>query len=112
MAAKHELLNTQDLSHADLADLFAEVGRRLANNGAVLARLLGDVQPASTPASTPSTPEPGPRMLSRLEVAKRIAVSKITVSRMVKRKSFPAPVRVGSQLRWRLSDIEGWEREA
>jgi excisionase family DNA binding protein len=99
------------LSRAEVSKLFAQV-RVL--EGAVFAKLLaggGDAQPASPPASTPSTQEPGARMLSRSEVAKRIAVSKITVTRMVARKTFPAPIHVGSQLRWRLSDIERWERE-
>jgi predicted DNA-binding transcriptional regulator AlpA len=98
------------LSRAEVGKLFAQV-RVL--EGAVFAKLLsGGGEPEhQTPASAPSTQEPGPRMLSRSEVAKRIAVSKITVTRMVARETFPAPIHVGSQLRWRLSDIERWERE-
>ncbi len=94
------------------AALFAQVKTL---EGRLLAGFLtgGGGEPEhQTPASAPSTPPAAPCMLTRFQVAKRIAVSKITVSRMVKRKTFPAPVRVGSQLRWRSADVEQWERRA
>ena len=99
------------LSRPEIGKLFAQV-RVL--EGAVFARLLtGDVvQPASAAAPSPSTAPAAPCMLTRLQVAKRIAVSKITISRMVARKTFPAPVRDGRLLRWRESEVAEWERRA
>lgn len=42
------------------------------------------------------------------EVARRLAVSAQTVRRLVAAGQFPAPIRVGRSVRWRLADVEAW----
>ena len=46
------------------------------------------------------------------EVYKRTGLSRTTVWRRVNDGSFPAPVRISSQLvAWRESDLDAWERD-
>ena len=42
------------------------------------------------------------------EVATLLRVSIITIRRLHFAKQIPAPIKVGRQLRWRLTDLEEW----
>ncbi|MCA9259658.1 MAG: helix-turn-helix domain-containing protein [Planctomycetales bacterium] len=48
------------------------------------------------------------QLLTPIEVARHLRVSKRTVDRLVARGSLPSPICVGGQRRWRTSDIERW----
>ena len=45
-------------------------------------------------------------LLTVLDVAKIMRVSPLTIRRWSRDKKFPAPVRIGSTIRWRTRDIE------
>ena len=50
--------------------------------------------------------------LSDVQVAARYAVSRTTIWRWSKETDFPDPVRLGpGTTRWRLSELEDWERK-
>ena len=50
--------------------------------------------------------------LSDVQVAARYAVSRATVWRWSRATEFPGPVRLGpGTTRWRLSELEDWERK-
>ncbi len=82
--------------------------------GAVLAKLLtSDASIPALPASAPSTPAAEPVMLTRRQVALRLAVSVATLDRMVDRGAFPKPKMVGAHSpRWSEAVVTAWERKA
>jgi excisionase family DNA binding protein len=60
---------------------------------------------AKTDASSVGTPD---RLLTLPEVATTYDCSKRHVLRMVDRGLMPAPVHLGSLLRWKQSDLDAW----
>ena len=52
--------------------------------------------------------EPSDRLLTLAEVATDYDCSKRHVLRMVERGLMPAPVHLGSLLRWKQSDLDEW----
>lgn len=47
-------------------------------------------------------------LLRTQQVCEYLGVCRQTLYQMRKRGEFPAPVKVGAQLRWRVSDLEAW----
>lgn len=47
-------------------------------------------------------------LITKAELAKRFGFCERTITRMVERGRLPAPVQIGSQVRWRVVDIEQW----
>ena len=49
------------------------------------------------------------RLLTRAEVEETCSLTVSTIYRLMRRKLFPSPVRVGVRaVRWRTSDIQAW----
>lgn len=49
--------------------------------------------------------------LTDKQLAARYGVCRLTIWRWVKEKNFPSPVKLGAAVtRWRLIDIDAWER--
>lgn len=51
-------------------------------------------------------------MLTADDLAKRFRVSKRTIYEWHRRGALPRPLKVVGVLRWRVSDLEAWERRA
>jgi prophage regulatory protein len=53
-------------------------------------------------------PYSGPKdLLTAREVAARLSISQRTIYRLMKRKQFPRPVRLGTRhVRWKASDVQ------
>ena len=50
-----------------------------------------------------------PQLLRRPDVERITGLKRLTLLRMVKRGDFPAPLKVGPQLRaWRVRDVQSW----
>ena len=50
--------------------------------------------------------------LTDVELARRLAVSRVTIWRWAGQGRFPRPVRLAANCtRWRREDVEAWERE-
>ena len=48
------------------------------------------------------------RLIPIGQVAKMVAVSRRTISRLADAGKLPAPLRIGGSLRWRLADVRQW----
>jgi len=59
-------------------------------------------QPARTPQQTDEL------VLDRSQTAKLLKVSGSTLSRMVRNRQMPGPLRFGQTVRWRRDEIESW----
>lgn len=46
--------------------------------------------------------------MTRKELAAYLRVSIRTLNRLVQRGEVPRPARIGTQLRWRVADIDRW----
>jgi prophage regulatory protein len=44
------------------------------------------------------------------QVAERFSVSRTTIWRWIRTSNFPKPVKLGGSTRWRLADLEAWEK--
>lgn len=60
-----------------------------------------------TPQSTPPVPESS-LLLSAVEVAALLGVSRAHVWRMNSSGGLPEPVRLGKAVRWRRCELEAW----
>ena len=53
--------------------------------------------------------EPSDRLMRCDEVETRITLSRSTIYRKMRKKSFPEPLRIGVRaVRWRESEVEAW----
>lgn len=60
-------------------------------------------------ASTSSTPDPARKRLIRLpELLARTGLSRTVIYELIKAKSFPRPIKVGSASLWVDSDVSAW----
>lgn len=49
------------------------------------------------------------RLMTRLEVEARTALSRTSIYRLMREGSFPEPIRIGERaVRWRASELEAW----
>lgn len=51
------------------------------------------------------------KFLTQQDVAERYKVTRISIWRWCKEGRLPQPVIVGGVKRWRLSDLEAWEKQ-
>ena len=49
-----------------------------------------------------------PLLIPACEVARLLGISKRTLWRLLSAGKLPAPVRLGSNVRWRLDEVEKW----
>ena len=47
-------------------------------------------------------------LLRRREVEKRVALARSSLIRLIQRKAFPAPIRVGKSWRWVEAEVQEW----
>ena len=52
----------------------------------------------------------GPGYISKSDLCKKLQIDSATISRKVKAGKFPPPVYLFSRARFKLADIEAWER--
>ena len=62
---------------------------------------------------TNPAPNPDPiRFIDRAEVARRTALSKSVIYRLINEADFPKPVRIGNKCsRWVASEVDAWLRQ-
>ena len=72
----------------------------------LLEYILGAVNPATTTTKPPSSPE---RIIRCKDVVEKTGLSRSTIWRMEKEKTFPARISLGKgSVGWRLSEVEVW----
>jgi excisionase family DNA binding protein len=49
-----------------------------------------------------------PKLITKAELARMLQLSQRTVYRMAQEKRLPAPIRLGSAIRWRQDTITEW----
>jgi predicted DNA-binding transcriptional regulator AlpA len=70
-------------------------------------RLSPKVTPTVTPTPQPQL-DPDCVLLTLREVADHLKLAPRTIRRHVQCRRFPAPIKIGHRLRWRLTDLQYW----
>lgn len=83
-----------------LADAFADALRRPEVVAALRGAFANDIEPEADPD----------RLLTKAELAKRLAVSVSTVDRLT-RSGMPVAAIVGDHRRYRIAEVEAWLAE-
>ena len=58
--------------------------------------------------TTAETPSGGHRLISLDELASRLSISKAMIYRLIQRKDFPRPVKIGKASRWDEGQVNQW----
>jgi predicted DNA-binding transcriptional regulator AlpA len=58
---------------------------------------------------SPAQPDEKPRLITTADVMARTSFSRSTLSRLIRRKAFPEPIRFGiNRLAWREAEVTSW----
>lgn len=67
------------------------------------------MKPTMNPKDSPtSITTPLDHLLKRRDVQQVVPLSRITLYRRVRARTFPQPVKLGGRLYWRASDVQAW----